>query len=121
MKFTAFAVPATLAVASVVSATDYQSALRALAAFEPDAPNADTLVANPTEEQSTSRGAAAAAATPADKEHTDMVDADGKKSKEYWGGPGWGRRWGGYGWGRPWGGYGRGWGYGRGYDRGWGW
>ena len=75
MKFTAFAVPATLAVASVVSATDYQSALRALAAFEPDAPNADTLVANPTEEQSTSVEAAAAA-TPADKEHTDMIDAD---------------------------------------------
>ena len=75
-----------------------------------------------TEEQSTSREAAAAAATLADKEHTDMVDADGKKSKEYWGGPGWGRRWGGYGWGRPWGGYGRGWGYGHGgYGRGWGW
>ena len=51
-----------------------------------------------------------------------VVDADDKKSKEYWGGLGWGRRWGGYGWGRPWGGYGRGWGYGHGgYGRGWGW
>ena len=113
MKFTALVVTALVAgAANVASATDYQPALRALAAPESDAPNADTLAASPTERQSTPVEAAVAA----DKEHTVSIDAESKKSKEWWGGLGWGRPWGGYGGG--WGGYGGRWG---GYGGGWGW
>lgn len=110
MKFTALTVTALVAVATVVSATDYQPALRALAAKEPAAPNADALVSDPTERQSPPVEAAAAAG----KEPIASVEADNKKSNEWWGRPGWG----GFGWGRPWGGYGGGWG---GYGGGWGW
>ena len=112
MKFTAFAVAALATVASVASATDYQPALRALAVSEPAAPDTNTLAASPTERQSSSVEAAAAAA--AGKDAAEIVDADGKKSKEWGGGIGWGRPWGGFGWG----GYGGGWG---GYGGGWGW
>ena len=105
MKLNTFAVAALVAVASVASAADFQPALRALAAAEPAAPNADTLAAGPTERQSPPAEAAEAAG----KESTAIVNAEGKKSKEWWGG--------GLGWGRPWGGWG---GYGRGYGGGWG-
>ena len=114
MKFTAIAVTALVAVANVASATDYQPALRALAAPEPAAPEADTMSAGPTEQQPAPVEAAAAA----DKEPTANIDADSKKPKEWWGGSRWGRRWGRFGRGRPWSGYGGGWG---GYGGGWGW
>lgn len=116
MKLNTFGVTALVAVASVTSATDFQPALRALAAAEPAAPNADMLTAGPTERQSPSAEAAAATG----KESTAVVDAEGKKSKEWWGGGlGWGRPWGGFG---GYGGYGGGWGgYGGGYGGGWGW
>ena len=110
MKLNTFAVTALVAVASVASAADYQPALRALAAAEPAAPNADMLTAGPTERQSPPVEAAAAAG----KEPTAVVDAEGKNSKEWWGGGlGWGRPWGGFGgYGGGWGGYGGGWGWG---------
>ena len=115
MKLNTFAVTALVTVASVACATDYQPALRALAASEPAAPNADMLAADPTERQSPPVEAAAAAS----KASTANVDAERKKSKEWWGGLGWGRPWGGYGgYGGGWGGYGGGWG---GYGGGWGW
>ena len=79
MKLNTFAVTALVAVASVASAADYQPALRALAAAEPAAPNADTLAAGPTERQSPPAEAAAAAG----KESTAIVDTEGKKSKEW--------------------------------------
>lgn len=114
MKINALAITALATVASVASAVDYQLSLRALAVPEPTAPHADTLASDLTKKQSPPPVEASAVA------HTENnVDDDSKKSNEWWGRPGWGRRWGGYGWGRRWGGYGGGWGgYGGG---GWGW
>ncbi|KAI9895111.1 hypothetical protein PsorP6_019590 [Peronosclerospora sorghi] len=103
MKFTALVVTTLVATAGVALATDYQPALRALAAPEPVAPNP---AAEPTEDKMPSQPAAA---TDAGKEHA--VD---KKSKEFWGGYGWGGPWGGYGGWGGWGGLG-------GWGGGWGW
>uniref|UniRef100_A0AAV1U3E1 Uncharacterized protein n=1 Tax=Peronospora matthiolae TaxID=2874970 RepID=A0AAV1U3E1_9STRA len=114
MKCTALAVTALVAVASVTSATDYQPALRALAALEPATPSTDTMAAGPTERHS-HPVEAAAADVAAENEPTAVIGTEGKKSKEWWGGLGWGRPWGGFG---GWGGYGGGWG---GYGGGWGW
>uniref|UniRef100_A0AAV1UBS8 Uncharacterized protein n=1 Tax=Peronospora matthiolae TaxID=2874970 RepID=A0AAV1UBS8_9STRA len=104
MKCTALAVTALVAVASVASATDYQPALRALAALEPATLSTDTMAAGPTERHS--HPVEAAADVAAENEPTAVIGAEGKKSKEWWGGLGWGRPWGGFG---GWGGYG-GWG-----------
>uniref|UniRef100_A0AAV1U666 Uncharacterized protein n=1 Tax=Peronospora matthiolae TaxID=2874970 RepID=A0AAV1U666_9STRA len=114
MKCTALAVTALVAVASVTSATDYQPALRALAALEPATPSTDTMAAAPTERHSHPIEAAAADVA-AENEPTAVIGTEGKKSKEWWRGLGWGRPWGGFG---GWGGYGGGWG---GYGGGWGW
>uniref|UniRef100_A0AAV1UGV1 Uncharacterized protein n=1 Tax=Peronospora matthiolae TaxID=2874970 RepID=A0AAV1UGV1_9STRA len=112
MKCTALAVTALVAVASVASATDYQPALRALAASEPATPSTDTMAAGPTERHSHPVEAAAdvarktsllpssvrkartgpterhshpveaAADVAAENEPTAVIGAEGKKSKE---------------------------------------
>uniref|UniRef100_A0AAV1UYU0 Uncharacterized protein n=1 Tax=Peronospora matthiolae TaxID=2874970 RepID=A0AAV1UYU0_9STRA len=80
MKCTALAVTALVAVASVTSATDYQPALRALAASEPATPSTDTMAAGPTERHPVE----AAADVAAENEPTAVIGAEGKKSKEWW-------------------------------------
>ena len=112
MKCTALVVTSLVAVASVTSATDYQPALRALAASGQATPSANTISASTTERQS--HPVEFAAAEAAGNAPTAVIDAEGKKSKEWWGGLG--RE-------RPWGGLGRRGGYGgwEGYGGGWGW
>ena len=95
MKCTALVVTALVAVARVTSATDYRPAIRALAASGPATPSTDTMSASPTERQS--HPVEFAAAEAAGNDPTAVIDAEVKKSKEWWGGVGWGRPWGGFG------------------------
>ena len=77
MKFTALAVTAIVAVASVASANEYQPALRALAASEPAAPDAVTFAADPTNKQSLPVEGAGATR----KEFTDDENVDSKSHR----------------------------------------